>query len=77
MPDRLPPEAQLIREERENKGNLIVLWLDLTNACGSIPHKLVEEAMHWHHIPGKSRDLILDYYNGFSLRVSSGSTTSN
>lgn len=33
--------SQLIREARENKGNLSVLWLDLANAFGSIPHKLV------------------------------------
>lgn len=34
--------TQLIREAREGKGDLVVLWLDLTNAYGSIPHKLVE-----------------------------------
>jgi len=45
-------------------------------------HKLVEEALNRRHIPGtlrdagKLRDLILDYYNGFSLRFSAGSTTS-
>ena len=40
------------------------------NAYGFIPHKLVEEALNrHHHIPDKVRDLILDYYNSFSLRV--------
>ena len=29
-----------------------------------------------HPVPGEFRDLILDYYNSFSLRVSSGTTTS-
>lgn len=33
--------TQLIREAQENKGDLTVLWLDLANAYGSIPHKLV------------------------------------
>ncbi|KAL7881484.1 hypothetical protein AOLI_G00083320 [Acnodon oligacanthus] len=47
--------TQLIREARENKGDLVVLWLDLTNAYGSIPHKLVEEAMRRYHIPDKFR----------------------
>ncbi|XP_067284127.1 uncharacterized protein [Pseudorasbora parva] len=69
--------TQLIREARENKGDLVVLWLDLTNAYGSIPHKLVEEALRRHHIPDKFRDLVLDYYGSFSLRVSAGSTTSD
>ncbi|XP_061733213.1 uncharacterized protein LOC133536595 [Nerophis ophidion] len=69
--------TQLIREARENKGDLAVLWLDLENAYGSIPHKLVEEALNRHHIPKKFRDLILDYYANFHLRVSSGKTTSD
>jgi len=29
---------QLIGEAWEDKGDLVVLWLDLSNACGSIPH---------------------------------------
>ncbi|XP_026126685.1 uncharacterized protein LOC113108082 [Carassius auratus] len=69
--------TQLIREARENKGDLAVLWLDLANAYGSIPHKLVEEALNRHHTPKKFRDLILDYYANFHLRVSSGTTTSD
>ncbi|TWW71600.1 hypothetical protein D4764_16G0000970 [Takifugu flavidus] len=69
--------TQLIREAHESKGELAVLWLDLTNAYGSIPHKLVELALHLHHVPSKIKDLILDYYNKFRLRVTSGSVTSD
>ena len=68
--------TQLIREAREGKGDLAVLWLDLTNAYGSIPHKLVEMALDLHHVPGKIRDLILDYYKSCKLRVTSGTVTS-
>ncbi|KAI4880969.1 hypothetical protein NFI96_033174 [Prochilodus magdalenae] len=67
--------TQLIREAREGKGDLAVLWLDLANAYGSIPHKLVEISLVRHHVPHKIRDLILDYYNCFSLRVTSGTIT--
>lgn len=38
--------TQLIREARENKGDLVVLRLDLANGYGSIPHKLVEVALN-------------------------------
>ncbi|XP_061920230.1 uncharacterized protein LOC133660667 [Entelurus aequoreus] len=69
--------TQLIREAHESRGELAVLWLDLTNAYGSIPHKLVELALHRHHVPSKIKDLILDYYNNFRLRVTSGSITSD
>lgn len=69
--------TQLIREAKEGRVDLAVLWLDLTNAYGSIPHKLVEVALEKHHVPQKVKDLILDYYSKFSLRVSSGQLTSD
>lgn len=37
--------TQLLREAREGKGDLAVLWLDLANAYGSIPHRLVESSL--------------------------------
>ena len=45
--------TQLIREARETKGNLPVLWLDLENAFGSIPQKLVHLTLTKHHVPSK------------------------
>ncbi|XP_063054019.1 uncharacterized protein LOC134448252 [Engraulis encrasicolus] len=69
--------TQLIREARENKGNLSVLWLDLANAFGSIPHQLVQLTLVKHHVPSRCRDLIADYYNNFRMRVSAGATPSS
>lgn len=47
--------TQLIREAREGRGDLVVLWLDLTNAYSSIPHNLVEVALKKHHVPEGGR----------------------
>lgn len=69
--------SQLIRDARRNKGDLAVAWLDLANAYGSIPHKLVEEALVRHYIPSSSHELILDYYRKFHLRVASGLVSSD
>ncbi|KAJ3595782.1 hypothetical protein NHX12_005085 [Muraenolepis orangiensis] len=69
--------TQLIREARENKGNLSVLWLDLENAFSSIPHKLVQFTLTKHHVPSRCRDLIADYYSNFRMKVSSGAITSS
>ena len=69
--------TQLLREARENKGDLVVLWLDLENAYGSIPHKIVEESLKRYHVPDTMINVILDYYNSFQLRVSSGKDTSD
>ncbi|KAL7847956.1 hypothetical protein AOLI_G00226740 [Acnodon oligacanthus] len=68
--------TQLIRKAWPSKVYLAVLWLDLANAYGSIPHKLVEVALSRYHVPEKIQNLILDYYNNFSLTVSSGTSTS-
>ncbi len=68
--------TQLIREARENKYNLSVLWLDLANSYGSISHKLVQLTLTKHHVPTRVRDLIADYYNNFRMRTSSGAVTS-
>ena len=66
-----------IREARENNGNLAVLWLDLANTYSSIPHKAVEETLCRYHVPSSLSNLILDYYNNFNLRVTSGTKTSD
>lgn len=50
-------------------------WLDLANAYGSIPDKLVETSLVQHHVPGKIMNLILGCYKCLSLRVTSGTTS--
>ena len=37
--------TELIREAKEDKGNLAIVRLDLANAYGSVPHRLIERAM--------------------------------
>ena len=69
--------TQLLREAKECKGDLAVLWLDITNAYGSMPHKLVEYALKKHHVPSKINKLITDYCSSFRLRFSSGNVTSD
>lgn len=53
--------TQLIREAQKSKGDLAVLWLDLANAYGSIPHKLVQLSLTKYHVPERIQNLILDY----------------
>lgn len=50
----------------------MVLWLDLANTFGSMPHNLVQETL----VRALVRNFSLDYYSDFSLRVPSVSTTS-
>ena len=68
--------TQLLREAKESKGDLTVLWLDLAKAYESMPHKLVEEALKRHLVPPSVCDLIADYYKNLRLRAYSSTVTS-
>ena len=68
--------TQIIKEARQNKGELAVIWLDLANAYGTIPHKLVDLTLARYHVPEKFRSLIQDYYARFNMRFTvNGYTT--
>ena len=60
--------SQLILEAKQGKGNLAVVWLDLSNAYGSIPHSLIQTAMDYYHIPPSVTKIITNYFNDIKLR---------
>ena len=73
--ERIREDRERIREAKEDKGNLAIVWLDLANAYGSVPHRLIERAMVQYGIPNKIQDIILRYYSNikrFKQQVSSG-----
>ena len=53
---------------RENKGDLTVVWLDLTNAYGSMPNKVVDETLRRYQVPEKVKNIIKKYYSRFFIR---------
>lgn len=67
--------TQLLHEARINHKNLTVVWLDLANAYGSIPHQLIQEALKHYHVPEHARSLIRSYYSNIHLRFSSPNYT--
>ena len=60
--------TQIIREAKEMKGELAVIWLDLANAYGSMPHKLVQLTLQRYHVPEKIRQLLESYFDRLELR---------
>ena len=64
--------SQLIREAKVNNSSFTVIWLDLANAYGSIPHKLIEVAMKQYHIPDCIQGIINGYFEGIRLRFAVG-----
>ncbi|KAL5272883.1 hypothetical protein ACHWQZ_G000900 [Mnemiopsis leidyi] len=47
---------EVIKDARLNRRDLSVVWLDLANAYGAVPHVLILKALRYYNIPDKSRD---------------------
>jgi len=58
----------LIREAKASNGDLTIVWLDLANAYGSIPHGLIQVALDHYHIPAKVKGMISSYFGGIQMR---------
>ncbi|CAC5423518.1 unnamed protein product [Mytilus coruscus] len=69
--------SQIIREAKDSKGELAVVWLDLANAYGTVPHKLVELMLEIYHVPDGIRELIKEYFNHLQLRFIVGDYTTS
>ena len=67
--------SQLIHEAKVNRKDLTVVWLDLANAYGTIPHMLIEESLKLYHIPEHFRGIIRSYFGGISLRFTTNTFT--
>ena len=59
------------------KKDLLVLWLDLANAYGAIPHAIIIFAMEFFHMPERMQKIILKYYDGFKMRFTMGQFTTS
>ena len=51
-----------LNEASSTKGNVAIIWLDIANAYGSIPHKLIFFALKRYGVPEKWTQLIANYY---------------
>ena len=66
---------EAIQRAKSEKLNLDVVWLDLANAYGSVPHQMIQLALRMHHVPDNIREMLNDYFNGFRMRFSTNSCT--
>ena len=64
-----------LNEARAQKSNLAVIMLDIANAYGSIPHKLVVFALHRYGVSPQWIKLIETYYKGIFSKSFYKSTT--
>ncbi|XP_078679452.1 uncharacterized protein LOC144915086 [Branchiostoma floridae x Branchiostoma belcheri] len=59
-----------IQSAKKSRKSLSVVWLDLANAYGSVPHALIKFAMQFLWIPDKVTNYVMQYYDNFHMRFS-------
>jgi len=69
--------TQITKEAQENNGDIVVIWLDLANAYGSVPHQLIQNTLHLYHVPVRFRQMLQHYFNGFTLKFSTRDITTD
>lgn len=58
-------------EAKEKKANLTVLWLDLVNANGSIPHKLRDLTLERYRILLTSKAILIEHFDKVNMSFTS------
>ena len=53
-----------LKEARSSKSDVATIWLDIANAYGSIPHKLIFFALERYGVPASWISLVKNYYVG-------------
>jgi hypothetical protein len=67
--------TQLVREAKINNNSLTVVWLDLANAYGSLPHQLIFKALNHYFVPEHIQNMIKSYYSDVCLRFTTPECT--
>ena len=66
---------EAIQNAKRNQLSLHVVWLDLANAYGSVPHQLLWKTLATHHVPRVVIEVLQEYFNGFVMRFSTKECT--
>ena len=64
-----------LKEARTHKSTLATIWLDIANAYGSIPHKLIIFALHRYGVSPQWIRLVQNYYKRIFSKSFSASAT--
>ena len=56
-----------IQKAKQEKTDLHVIWLDLANAYGSVPHQLINYALEFFHMPPCIKNLVALYFSDLQM----------
>jgi len=57
-----------IQGAKSGKHDLEVVWLDLSNRYGSVPHSAIECATRHYWLPDRLKNIVQEYYHEFNIR---------
>jgi len=60
---------EALRDAKDSHRQIIITWLDLANAYGSVRHNLIQFALNWFHVPKLIQELIFDYYEKLCAKI--------
>ena len=66
---------EAIQRAKRSRLSLYVVWLDLANAYGSVPHQLLWKTLEAHHVPQPVIHILQEYFSGFMMRFSTKTYT--
>ncbi len=61
--------GEAVRDARERERQLVLVWLDLKNAYGSVRHAMIQFALKWYHVPREIVELFVNYIEGICFQV--------
>ncbi|GFN82187.1 reverse transcriptase [Plakobranchus ocellatus] len=68
---------EAIQRAKSEKLNLDVIWLDLANAYGSVPHEMIQLALRMYHVPEVMQVMLDDCFIRFRMRFSTNNYTTS
>ena len=69
--------CKAIQKAKTNKKDLDVIWLELANAYGSVPHQIILLSLWMYHIPEEISKMLGTYDDGFLMRFTTKEYTTN
>ena len=60
---------EALRNAKENTRAIVITWIDLANAYGSVRHNLIQFALDWYHVPKDIQTLIFNYYELLRAKI--------
>ena len=68
---------EAIQKSKSAKKDLHVIWLDLANAYGAVPHQMLWQALKMYHVPEEVIRIIQLYFSNFRMRFSTDQYTTD